>query len=91
MVSCIKGLFNREEKDPDCGEVRDLSSDYIDGDMDAAGADRIKSHIEWCGPCNAFVNTLRSTVNLLRATPKSKAPDDFRERMKERLKTETPD
>ena len=91
MVSRIKGLFNREEKAPDCDEVRDLSSDYIDGDLDAPAADRIKGHMEWCGPCGAFVNTLRSTVNLLRATPKSKAPDNFRERMRERLKTEAPE
>jgi predicted anti-sigma-YlaC factor YlaD len=90
MVSRIKRRFNREEKDPDCGKVRDLSSDYIDGDMDTGGADRMRGHLEWCGPCNAFVNTLRSTVNLLRATPKSRAPDDFREKIRERLKTETP-
>lgn len=89
MVSRIKGLFNRGKKDPHCGEVPDLSSDYIDGDLDAASADRIKGHLEWCGPCNAFVNTLRSTVNLLRATPRSKAPDDFRAKVRERLKAET--
>ena len=88
MISRFKGLFSREDKDPDCGEVRDLSSDYIDGDLEAAAADRVKGHLEWCGPCNAFVNTLRSTVNLLRATPRNKAPDDFRERVREKLKAD---
>ena len=88
MISRLKGLFNREDKDPDCGEIRGLSSDYIDGDLDAATAGRVKGHLEWCGPCNAFVNTLRATVNMLRATPRRKAPDGFRNRIREKLEAD---
>ena len=72
----------------DCGEVRDLSSDYIDEDLEAAAADRVKGHLEWCGPCNAFINTLRATVRMLGATPREKAPDGFRESVREKLKAD---
>ena len=88
MISRLKRIFNREDADPDCGEVRDLSSDYIDEDLDAATADRVKGHLEWCGPCNAFVNTLRATVSLLRATPRRNAPEGFRESVREKLKAD---
>ena len=88
MISRLKGIFNRGDKDPDCGEVRDLSSDYIDGDLDVAAADRVKGHLDWCGPCNAFVNTLRATVNMLGAIPGRKAPDGFRQSVREKLKAD---
>ena len=86
MVSRIKRRFNREEKDPDCGKVRDLSSDYIDGDMDTGGADRMRGHLEWCGPCQSFFNTLRATLELLGSSKRWEAPASFRERIRELLR-----
>ena len=86
MVSRITGIFKRREKDLDCEEVRDLSSDYIDEELDQATADKVSSHLDWCGPCNAFVNTLRATVRILRGMPKSEAPSDLRQRVRENLR-----
>ena len=88
MVSRLKRLFSRENKDLDCGEIRDLSSDYIDGDLEVSTVDRVKGHLERCGPCNAFVNTLRATVNMLGAIPGRKAPDGFRQSVREKLKAD---
>ncbi len=85
MVSRLAGLFRRRRIAPECREVRDSSSDFIDGELADGVNGRYKSHLERCGPCHAFVNTLRATVNLLRATPKQKAPDDFRRRITEHL------
>lgn len=91
MVSRIIKFFRRRNDgdDPDCNDVRELSSDYIDGDLDPQMADKIKAHISWCGPCNAFISTLMSTVSLLRNSPKKQAPPNFRNRVKEHLKRST--
>ena len=88
MVSRFLRVFSRMGGDNDCREVRDLSSDYIDDELDSASKDRVSEHIGRCGPCNAFVNTLRATVSILRSTPKSDAPEGFRDRVREAIKTE---
>ena len=89
MVSRILGMLMRRKMDPDCQEVRDISSDYIDGELNQAAEVRVKSHLEMCGPCTAFVNTLRATVRLLRSTPKRVAPSGLRQRIREALPTDT--
>lgn len=86
MVSRITGIFKRNDHDMDCEQVHSLSSDYIDGELSRSAADRMKLHLDWCPPCNAFVSTLRATVDMLRATPKRKAPDSFRQRLREALR-----
>ena len=83
MISRLTGIFRRHDDETDCTELRDLSSDYIDGELDAATSAKVNRHLEWCGPCNAFVNTLRATVAMLRAVPRRDAPDGFRERIRE--------
>ncbi len=75
MVSRFLRIFSRMGGDDDCREVRNLSSDYIDDELDSASKERVTDHLRRCGPCNAFVNTLRATVNILRSTPKSEAPE----------------
>ena len=91
MVSRLLGLFKRGDEDPDCHEVRGVSSDYIDGDLDHASEERVRKHLEWCGPCNAFISTLRSTVSMLRSLPKGEASESFRERVREAVKNEGDD
>ena len=77
MISRILGIFTRPS-DIDCEHVQDLSSDYIDGELDHKHDDRLKAHLEWCAPCLAFINTLRATVGLLGSTPEEKAPPALR-------------
>ena len=86
MVSRIIGMFKRKGDDLDCDDVKELSSDYIDEDLKDARVSQMGRHLGWCGPCNAFVKTLRATVGLLRATPKQEAPDGFRDRVRENLR-----
>ena len=88
MVSRLIRIFRRSRIDPECEEVRSLSSDYIDEDLDEARTSRLRAHLEMCGPCTAFVNTLRATVRLLRLTPRRDAPDDLRQRVRDRLDQE---
>ena len=72
-----------------CFHVRKLSSEYIDGDRDETRTAKVRSHLERCGPCNAFFNTLRATVGLLRNIPKQEPPGDFRDRIRENIRKES--
>jgi anti-sigma factor RsiW len=72
----------------DCEEVRGMSSDYIDGELNTAKVSNVNSHILKCGPCDAFIKTLRATVSLLRSTPKQQPPSDFKQRLRDRLDQE---
>ena len=90
MVSRFFGMFKRKDgaedgTDPGCIEVRERSSEYIDGELDQTADAKISDHIGWCKPCNAFVSTLRATIELLRTTPKKTAPRDFRQRIRESI------
>ena len=88
MVTRLIGLFRRRNQEADCREVRTLSSDYIDEELEQAEAERVSRHLEWCSPCNWFVETLRATVKMLRATPKREAPSDFRQRVRRAIQDE---
>ena len=85
MVSRLIRVF-RKKGDDEHVELRTLASDYLDGELDKASTEKVKSHLERCGPCNAFFNTLRATVNLLRSSAKGQAPSGFRDRVREGLR-----
>ncbi len=88
MVSRLFGIFKRRQEDDDCDQIRDMSSDYIDGELSEASVATVNGHILKCGPCNSFLNTLRATVGLLRSTPKEEPPSDFKQRLRDRLDKE---
>ena len=64
-------------RDLDCGEVRDLASDYLDGDVDGSLRGRIVAHLERCGLCRAFVESLRATVSLLGSLERAEPPQSL--------------
>ena len=68
----IKRIFRREEVD--CTEVRHRSSDYLDGDLPSGKLSRIRAHLDNCGPCRSFVDTLASTIGVLSRFPRVSAP-----------------
>lgn len=86
MVSRIVGMFKRHRMDDDCLEVRERSSDLVDGDIDDPTEQRIKGHLARCGPCNSFMNTLRATVALLRSTPKKEPSEGFQAKVLENIR-----
>ena len=89
MVSRIIGFLKRRMMKDECEEIRGLSSDYIDDDLDEVVRGRVKSHLDWCPMCTAFVKTLRTTVGLLRATPKTKAPSNLRQQIRENIREDS--
>ena len=88
MPAPFVNLFRKHRADDDCVEVRNLSSDHLDGELDQASADMVAAHLEWCPPCRAFFRTLMATVGLLGSSKKQEVPDSFRARLSERLRIE---
>ena len=50
-----------------CGEVLDVLSDYLDGDLPADGRRRLEEHLRGCEGCARFGGEFRATVRSLRA------------------------
>ena len=71
-----------------CEEARANSSDYIDGEIDAALEQRIRAHLGECPLCEAFFRTLRETIAVLRGMPSQAAPAGFAERVRESINTQ---
>ncbi len=89
MISRISRLFKKEQDEPEHGEFRKLSSDYIDGELDEAEVAKVNEHLEWCPPCQSFFATLRATIGLLGSSKKQEASPSFRKRLRERLHSES--
>jgi anti-sigma factor RsiW len=88
MVSRLRRLFGRIKMHDDCMELRENCSDYVDGELDVALQDRIRAHIVRCPPCNSFIQTLLTTIEMLKGTPKQNAPDSFRRRILDKIEQE---
>jgi anti-sigma factor RsiW len=50
-----------------CREVRANMSAYLDGELDAASAARVKRHVRWCPNCRRMLRNLTRTIAGLRA------------------------
>ncbi len=70
-----------------CGEVLQRLSDYIDGELTPADAQRIEEHLLGCDWCEQFGGDFATAVNALR---RQLAGDDInaesRLRLRERLR-----
>ena len=79
-------IFRR--RDLDCGEVRELSSDYLDDEVDGSLRGRIAAHLGECALCKAFVDTLRATVTLLGSFERQQAPPSLHGYVRDRIQRE---
>ena len=80
-------IFGRRELD--CGEVRNLASDYLDDEVDGSVRGKIASHLRQCGVCKAFVETLRATISLLGSFEREQAPPSLQGYVRDRVQRET--
>ena len=85
MIEWLKGLLPFGSSEMSCIKLRQLASDYLDGDMDARTLWRFRYHMEHCGGCGAFVSTLRATIEALNSLPAAPAPVGLRERIASNL------
>jgi predicted anti-sigma-YlaC factor YlaD len=86
VVSVIKKLLNRDEAD--CAETRKLASDYLEQDLSPRKRSKIQAHLDRCGPCRAFIDTLAGTIEALSRFPKVSAPPSLKRSIIERARRE---
>jgi predicted anti-sigma-YlaC factor YlaD len=67
-------------------EFRDVSSDYVDGEVTGDALVKANSHLDKCGPCRAFLDTLKATVKMLKSSRQEKAPPALKSEILENLK-----
>jgi hypothetical protein len=64
-----------------CMEVRALSVDYFDGDLQLDGYIRVDAHLEQCPHCSAIYSGLLNVVELLACDELFPVPDGLDERI----------
>ncbi|MFN7925149.1 MAG: zf-HC2 domain-containing protein [Bryobacteraceae bacterium] len=70
-----------------CKEVFARLSEYLDGELPPDLCDRIAQHIEGCGPCVEFVESLRKSVEMCRQIPVAERPAPMKAQVREELLT----
>jgi anti-sigma factor RsiW len=65
----------------ECRQIADLLSDYLDGTLPKPTRELLEWHIEGCGPCVAFVNTYRGTINAATKLRDVEIPSELKQRL----------
>ena len=82
-IKAIKRFFRKGEFD--CDDVADHASDYIDNELKEGKRSAFQSHLSKCGPCQAFVGTLTSTIGALGRLPGLRAPSALKQSLLDRM------
>ena len=64
-----------------CEEVFAALSEYLDGGLDEELCRRVEQHMEGCGPCHDFLESLRRTVAWLSDQPAPELTPEMKERI----------
>ena len=73
--------MNQPSQDIGCTECMDLLCDYVDGILPREQAELLEWHLEGCGPCVAFVNTYKGTVDAAKRLRETTLPPELRDRL----------
>ena len=73
MLDMLKKIFNRGH-----GRFLEILSDYIDGVLPEAERIALEAHLQGCDSCTEELESLRTTVQMLRRMPEVEAPRSFR-------------
>ena len=68
-----------------CAGIKELFSEYIDGVLDSDTKAQLEKHISTCVGCQQKLQDLKALVGELKAVEPLKAPDDFLDRLHERI------
>ncbi len=69
----------------ECSEIFAKLSEYLDGDLPPDVCESMAAHIEECGPCVAFVESLRKSVALSRKAAAGIEQAELKAEVKARL------
>ena len=70
---------------PECKEVFALLSQYLDRELPEADCAEIERHMEDCGPCVQFLDSLRKTIELCHHHGPDARPGPLDEKVKQQL------
>jgi RNA polymerase sigma-70 factor (ECF subfamily) len=73
-VAPVLGMPIAPPPAPDCPEILDRFSRYLEGEIGPDVCAQMEAHLEGCGACRATCQSLRSTIALCRATPAEDVP-----------------
>jgi predicted anti-sigma-YlaC factor YlaD len=92
-MSTLGGVFRRifHRGGPDCSEVRKLGSDFLEDELSLQKRTAMQAHLDKCGPCRAFIETLSATIGILTRIPRTSPPHSFKEDILERIRQEDQD
>jgi RNA polymerase sigma-70 factor (ECF subfamily) len=83
--------MTHEEMEMRCRQLFELLSEFIDGQIDDDRCAEIRTHLADCPPCDAFLNTLRKTVEVCQKLPCHSLPEETRQELKQMLQAELTD
>jgi anti-sigma factor RsiW len=64
-----------------CQQIVELVTDYLDGALDPATAERVREHLELCDGCARYVEQLRITASALGELPSETIADGVRDEL----------
>jgi putative zinc finger protein len=70
-----------------CHRIAELLGDYLEGTLPKQTAEQLEWHIDGCGPCVAFINTYRGTVNATKTLRDVEIPPELKTRLLSFLQT----
>jgi predicted anti-sigma-YlaC factor YlaD len=60
-----------------CNEILHLLDDHLNGTLDKSISLEVENHITICTDCTAFLNTYKTTVNLIKDLKGEEVPSTF--------------
>lgn len=69
-----------------CDEVIHELSNFLDGELSAAAAEELESHLDECSECKLVVNQTKKTIELYCDSEPVELPTEVRNRLHEALK-----
>ncbi len=72
----------------ECRQIAELLGDYLEGALPRETRELIEWHIEGCGPCVAFVNTYRGTIDAAKKLREVEIPGELKKRLLAVLRTQ---
>lgn len=69
-----------------CDQIRNLLSQYLDGELEPGRRDEVQQHLRICGRCEGIAEGLRDTIGLAHRYGQVQAPEHLRQRLGRMLK-----
>ena len=89
MLGKFRGLFPFGNSELSCVKIREMSSEYLDGDLEPKSLWKFTYHSERCSGCSTFISSLRASIQMLKDLPHREAPEDLKQRLRDQFSEES--